>query len=132
MEQAKSENTVTLEPEGYMLVKLVGKQDYMTMDTVARECKAMAAEMKMDGKPLIGLVDFTEDLGFTSGTNKAVLKALEEISYDRVAMFGTHPVLTEVTKAVILALGKGDRTKVFGTRDEALAWLLTVDPVHGY
>jgi hypothetical protein len=132
MEQKHSENTVTLLPEGYVLVTLVGKQDYMTMDRVAHDCKAIAAEVRMDGKPLIGLVDFTEDLGFSSGTNKAVMKALEDIPYDRIAMYGTSPVLTEVTKAVILALGKSDRTKVFGTRDEALAWLLTVDPVHGY
>ena len=132
MEESDSANTVTLESEDYVLVKLVGKQDYMTMDAVAKSCKAIGAELTMHSKPLIGLVDFTEDKGFTTGTNKAVMKALEEIPYDRIAMFGTNAVLSEVTKAVIAALGKGDRTKVFETREEALAWLLTVDPVHGY
>jgi hypothetical protein len=77
-------------------------------------------------------VDFTQDLGFDAGTNKAVLKALEEIEYDRIALFGENVVLAEVTRAVVAALGKDDRTKVFKSRDEALAWLLMKDPVHGY
>ena len=40
---------------------------------------------------------------------------------DRIAMYGANAVLSEVTKAVIAALGKADRTEVFGTREEALA-----------
>lgn len=132
MEHTDSANSVSLQPEGYILVKLVGKQDFMTMDKVAKQCKSMADQLKLQNKPLIGLVDFSQDMGFNTGTNKAVMKALEEIPYDRIAMFGTNAVLSEVTKAVIAALGKADRTKVFGTRQEALAWLLTRDPVHGY
>lgn len=132
MEHTDSANSVSLQPEGYVLVKLVGKQDYMTMDEVARQCKDLAEQLKLQNKPLIGLVDFSQDQGFSTGTNKAVMRALEEIPYDRIAMFGTNAVLSEVTKAVIAALGKSDRTKVFGTREEALAWLLTRDPVHGY
>jgi hypothetical protein len=130
MEEAK--NTVELQPEGYVLVTLEGKQDYMTMDALAKRCKRLADQMKAEGKPVIGLVDFSRDGGFTTGTNKAVMHALEEISYDRLALFGKGGVLEEVTKAVVLALGKAERTKVFKTRDEALAWLMMKDPVHGY
>src|SRR5690348_15596432 len=101
MEHTDSANSVSLQPEGYVLVKLVGKQDYMTMDAVAKQCKAMADQITLQGKPLIGLVDFSQDQGFNTGTNKAVMKALEEITYDRIAMFGANAVLSEVTKAVI-------------------------------
>lgn len=132
MEHTDSANSVSLQPEGYVLVKLVGKQDFMSMDQVAKQCRELADQLQLQDKPLIGLVDFSQDMGFNTGTNKAVMKALEEIPYDRIAMFGTNAVLSEVTKAVIAALGKTDRTKVFGTRQEALAWLLMRDPVHGY
>ena len=121
-----------MQPQGYALVTLAGKQDYMTMDKLAKECKKIAAQVQTEGTPLLGLVDFTHDPNFTPGTNKAVLEALEEIRYDRIAMFGENALLAEVTKAVISAIGKSDRTKVFKTREEALAWLLMKDPVHGY
>jgi hypothetical protein len=130
MEQAK--NSVTWQPEGYALVTLTGKQTFMTMGELAKQCQNMAEKLEAQGKPLLGLVDFTQDPGFDAGTNKAVLKALEEIKYDRIALFGENMVLAEVTKAVVAALGKDDRTKVFKSRDEALAWLLMNDPVHGY
>jgi len=130
MEQAK--NSVVWQPEGYALVTLTGKQTFMSMDALAKECEDMAEKLSAQGKPLLGLVDFTQDPGFDAGTNKAVLKALEEIKYDRIALFGENIALAEVTKAVVAALGKDDRTKVFKTRDEALAWLLMKDPVHGY
>ncbi|HEY2003756.1 MAG TPA: STAS/SEC14 domain-containing protein [Candidatus Saccharimonadia bacterium] len=132
MEHTNSANSVSLQPQGYILVKLVGKQDFLSMDEVAKQCKELTDQIRMQRKPILGLVDFSQDQGFSTGTNKAVMRALEEIEYDRIAMFGTNAVLGEVTKTVIAALGKADRTKVFGTREEALAWLLMRDPVHGY
>ena len=132
MEETRPGNTAVMQPEGYVLVTLRGKQDFMTMDKLAKDCIEIAGEIKAEGKPLIGLVDFSQDPGFDTGTNKAVMKALEQIPYDRIAMYGKNALLSEVTKAVIAALGKSNRTKVFGTREEALAWLLMRDPVHGY
>jgi hypothetical protein len=129
--KAQEHNSVSLHPAGYVQVRLVGKQDYMSVDAVAAECKKFAQQLTGEGRPIIGLVDASEDLGFNTGTNKAVLRALEEITYDRVAIFGTHKILAEVTKAVIAALGKDDRTKIFDTREEALAWLLMKDPLKG-
>jgi len=132
MEHTNSANSVSLQPEGYISVKLVGRQDFMSMEQVAKQCKELTDQIKLQDKPVLGLVDFSQDQGFNTGTNKAVMKALEEIEYDRIAMFGANAMLGEVTKTVIAALGKADRTKVFGTREEALAWLLMRDPVRGY
>src|SRR6266576_3783118 len=101
MEGTTPQNTVEPQPEGYVLVTIIGKQDYMTMDALAKRCQSLAAEIKAQGKPLLGLVDFTQDPGYTTGTNKRVLKALEEIPYDRMALFGKNKLLSEVTKAVI-------------------------------
>ena len=119
-----------MDPSGYVFVKLAGPQDYMTMDKVGKECKQLADDLHAQGKPVLGLVDFTDDQGFSTGTNKAVLQALEGIEYEKAALFG-NPKLKLVTKAVVAALGKGDRTKLFDTREEALAWLMMKDPLAG-
>lgn len=132
MDDTQASNSVAMHTEGYALVTLVGKQDYMTMDKLAKQCIKLGDQLKVEGKPLLGLVDFSRDPNFTPGTNKAVMQALEEIPYDRIAMFGENKLLGEVTRAVISALGKSDRTKVFRTREEAVAWLLMKDPLRGY
>jgi hypothetical protein len=131
MDSATNANTVTLMPEGYVFVQLVGKQDYMSMDEVAKKCARFADDLRAQGKPVLGLVDFTGDSGFNSGTNKAVMHALESIDYDRAALYGRDKILSEVTKAVVLALGKSQNTKVFANKEEALAWLVMKDPLAG-
>lgn len=132
MDHSTSKNSVTLDPQGIVAVKLVGKQDFLSMEDVGKECNRLAETLHARNKPVLGLVDFTDDPNFDAGTNKAVLKALEEIPYDKAALFGTNELIAAAARAVLLALGKGKQTKIFQTREEALAWLLTADPVHGY
>jgi hypothetical protein len=130
MDEAPLQNSVKMTNDGYVLVKLAGPQDYMSMEKVGKDCKRLADELHAQHQPVLGLVDFTKDQGFSTGTNKAVLQALEGIDYDKAALFG-NPKLHMVTKAVIAALGKSTTTKLFDTREEALAWLLMKDPLAG-
>lgn len=132
MNEQPTANTVKLTPEGYILVELVGDQTYLTMERLGKDCKDLADQLRMENKPVIGLIDFTKDTTFNPGTNKAAMEALEEINYDKAAMFGLKGVLTEVTKAMVSALGKSEYTKVFANKQEALAWLLIRDPIYGY
>jgi hypothetical protein len=132
MSEQASTNSVTLTPEGYVLVELVGDQTFLTMEELGKDCKNLADRLRAENKPVIGLIDFTRDTTFNPGTNKAAMEALEAINYDKAAMYGLKGVLTEVTKAMVSALGKSDRTRVFANKQEALAWLLIRDPIYGY
>ena len=130
MEELAAKNSVTISREGYMLVKLAGPQTYLSMEQVAKECKRIASEWRARGVAVLALIDFTEDEAFSTGTHKAVLKALDEIEYDKVALFG-NPKLHEVTAIVLAALDKSASTKLFDTREEALTWLQMKDPLDG-
>jgi hypothetical protein len=132
MNEPEATNTVTLEPEGYVYVKLVGDQTHKTIEDSAKECVELAGQIHALNKPLLGLIDFSEEGSFSTGANKATLDAMSSISYERIAMFGTNPVLAEVSRLIIQALGKANKTMVFKTREEAMAWLMMRDPVHGY
>jgi hypothetical protein len=125
-------NSIKLTSEGYILVELVGVQDYLSMESVGKECKEIATRLHYEKKPVLGLIDFTRDTTFSPGTNKAAMQALEEINYDKAAMYGSNPVLLGVTKAMVAALGKSETTKVFSSKQEALAWLMIRDPLFGY
>jgi hypothetical protein len=123
-----AKNSVTINREGYIMVKLTGPQTYLTMEGVAKLCRGIADDWHARDKPVLALVDFTEDEAFNTGTNKAVLEALEDIKYDKVALYG-NPKLHDVTSTVLQALGKSAGTKLFDTREEALTWLQMKDPL---
>ena len=124
-------NEVFLAPEGFVEFRMIGEQSYQKIEKTAMACRRFIDLLNYQHKPLLGLVDLSEDHSINPGTNKATLKALEEIPYQRAAMFGASPIMTEVTRALIAALGKGANTKIFGTREEAEAWLLMKDPLEG-
>jgi len=132
MQDGTLQNSVKLAKDGYIAVTLVGNQTQQTIEDSALQCQRLADQLRTEGKPVLGLIDFTHEDKFSTGANKATLDAMGSINYDRVAAFGKSRVLAEVTELIIQALGKTDRTKVFATREEALAWLMMRDPVHGY
>ncbi len=124
-------NEVWLAPEGYVEVKLAGEQSLRAIEAVGKACRPLMDKLNYEHKPILGLIDLTDDHSINSGANKAALGLLESIPYHRAAMYGANLVMTEVARGLIAALGKGGNTKVFGERDEALAWLLMNDPLAG-
>jgi hypothetical protein len=123
--------SVTLEPEGYVVVALVGDQTYQTVDTLCRETLKFVNNLNLNQKPLVGLVDLSRQTGFNTGSNKAALESLSKVEYDRAALVSDNKLFGELAKAIIKALGKDDRTKFFQTREEAVPWLLMKDPMKG-
>lgn len=130
-ESNATNNTVKLMPEGFIEVRLVGEQDFQKIDLIPKEAQPIIDELQYAGKPVLALIDFTEDKSFNTGSNKAALGALERIPYRRVAMVGTNPLILVAARAIVAALGKSDNTKIFGSRDEAVAWLLNEPLVPG-
>lgn len=129
----ESENfgTVTLEPEGYVCVALIGDQTYLTVDALCQQTMKLVEQLKLEHKPLLGLVDLSAQTGFNTGSNKAALEALTKIEYDRAALVSDNKLFGELAKAIIKALGKDDRTKFFTDRQEAVGWLLMKDLLGG-
>jgi hypothetical protein len=124
-------NTVGLSPEGFVEVKIVGDQSYQSIDQVNKECQQYIQRLQYEHKPVLGLIDFTKEAGYNTGSNKAAMEALAADAYDRVALFGDNKILVEVAELIVKAMGKSTNTKVFHERDEALAWLFMKDPLAG-
>jgi hypothetical protein len=123
--------SVTLEPDGYVAVALVGDQTYQTVDALCHETLRVVDQLKISQKPLLGLVDLSRQTGFNTGSNKAALESLSKIGYERAALVSNNKLFGELAKAIIKALGKDDQTMFFKTREEAVAWLLMQDPMKG-
>ncbi len=116
------QNKIFLNPAGYIEVIFIGHQTGETFKDVYDKVQPLIATMKNQDKPLRGLFDMTQQTGYSLGSDKAALKFLEETDYDRIAMH--HVGHAAVTNAIIMAMGKGDNTKLFDNREEALAWLM--------
>ncbi len=118
----ENKNRVFLNPQGWIEMVLVGPQTGETFRQSYEQVLPLLVQLKNEGKLAMGLVDGTEQTGYSLGSDRAALEYLENTQYDRIAMY--HIPHAEVTKGIILAIGKSDTTKLFDSRAEAVAWLM--------
>jgi hypothetical protein len=116
-------NQVSYNPEGYVEVVIVGDQTYMSFLDLKADADLILKKLQQDGKKRLVLIDISRQGEFSTGSNKAGMEVLESTPYDGVAIFGADRVLEEVTKAIILAMGK-ENAKLFLDRQTAVSWLL--------
>jgi hypothetical protein len=116
-------NQVFYNPEGYVEVVIVGDQTYMSFLDLKADVDLILEKLQQDGKKRLVLIDISRQGEFSTGSNKAGMEVLESTPYDGVAIFGADRVLEEVTKAIILAMGK-ENAKLFPGRQTAVSWLL--------
>ncbi len=120
-------NRVFINPEGYVEVTVIGDQTSETFGAASVEAQPLIGKLRKEGKAVLGLIDLTQKGKYTPASNKAAMQLLEDMDYDKIAMFGAEYVLKEVTELIILAMGRKDTTKLFGKREDAIAWLKTSD-----
>jgi hypothetical protein len=116
-------NTTTYNPAGYADISVEGDQSYTSFVGIKADADVIFDQLGQAGKPRLALIDLTKQGKFTTDSNRAAMEMLEATNYDRVAIFGANKILEEVTKGIILAMGKGDKTRIFSDRESALAWL---------
>ncbi len=121
-------NKISLNPDGYVEVIMDGEQSYITIDSMRYDAVDMLGQLQSENKPRLGLIDLTKQSNYTTDTNKAAMKTLESLTYEKVALFGANTFLTDVVKAIILAMGRTETTKIFKDRESALAWLKEQSP----
>jgi len=121
-------NKISLNPDGYVEVIMDGEQSYTTIDSMKYDAVDMLSQLQSENKPRLGLIDLTKQSNYTTDTNKAAMKTLESLTYEKVALFGANTFLTDVVKAIILAMGRTETTKIFKDRESAVTWLKEQSP----
>jgi hypothetical protein len=117
-------NRIFFNPDGYVEVTVDGDQTAMTFENLKADAQIMLEDLQKKGLPRLGLIDLDKEGAFTPESNKAALEILESLTYDRLAIFGGKKINQEISKAIILAMGKMSDTKVFKDRDSAVKWVL--------
>lgn len=118
------QNEARIHPDGYLEVTITGHQTYLTYDKLKQDLKPLLEQLHIKHKQILGFVDFSGLTDFDPSSIKGGFEVLESIPYKKVAFFGATPALTPIIESVIMAIGKGDKTKIFAEKAEALSWLM--------
>ena len=116
---------IFLNEEGLIEVQVEGDQTYMTFENLKPDATELLNKLQQAGKPRLGLVDISKQGKFSADSNRAAMEVLESLNYDKLAIFGGNAITTEVSKAIVLAMGKSGNTIVYQKREEAVNWLLS-------
>lgn len=115
---------IFLNEEGIVEVQVEGDQTYMTFVNLRDDAINLLNQLQQAGKPRLGLIDITKQGKFSADSNRAAMEVLESLNYDKLAIFGGNTILTEVSRALVIAMGKSENTRVYKTREEAVKWIL--------
>jgi ribonucleotide monophosphatase NagD (HAD superfamily) len=118
-------NKIFLNPQGYVEVTVEGPQTFMSFENLLPDAQDFLEQLQKEGKKRLGLVDLTNQTEFSVDSNRAGMQILESLNYEKLAFFGAKTIITEVAKAIILAIGKNDNTRIFSDRESAVKWLLS-------
>ena len=117
-------NRIFYNLEGYVEVQIEGEQTYMTFQNMLPDALQIVESLQEQGKKRLGLIDVSKQKSFSPDSNRAAMNILESLNYEKLAIFGAGRILTEVTKAIVLAMGKNSNTRIFKDRVSAVTWLL--------
>lgn len=121
MHDEPAKNLIFYNPDGFFEVIISGRQTEDSFKELFEQAKPLMEKVTAEGKALRGLMDMTNQTGYSLSSDKAALELLESINYDKLAMY--NPPHSAVAEGIIMAMGRGERTKVFGSREEAINWL---------
>jgi hypothetical protein len=120
-------NSIFYNQEGYIEIHVEGDQTYMSFENIRPTAMDIMDELQKKGQNRYGLIDISKQGSFSPDSNRAAMDILESLNYEKVAIIGAGKILQEVTRAIIIAMGKSSNTKIFSDRESGVAWLLAKD-----
>jgi len=121
MAEPTYKNSVFINKDGYVEIALIGDQSEETFKRSYYEVLPLIEKLKGAKKPMYGLMDMSQETGYSLASDKAALEILESLDYDKLAMCNVPH--RHVAQGIIQAIGRDHNTKIFGNRTDALAWL---------
>jgi hypothetical protein len=103
----------------------IGNQTGATLMQTHLELDHLTARIRHKGKPVLILVDLSELGKVTLEARKVGLILMRDLDFDKAALFGNYYLLQGLVEAISLAAGRKFKVKLFTTKTEAKAWLLT-------
>lgn len=111
------------EKEGVIVQEYHGDLHYDEVKRLLDKTRALVGELQQQGKPIFILVDARDIQTQDSGARKASTDFMQEIPFQKVAIFGMSAFIRQVSNFVLKAVHKEQIVHQFNTKEDALAWL---------
>ena len=82
-------------------------------------------QQKRKNKKVLVLADTTKLGRINLTVRKIGLTIMQNLEYEKAAIFGTNELYDKLVKMIILASGQGFKVRYFTSESEAQRWLLT-------
>ena len=120
-----------ISPSGFIEEKFIGRQTPESVQTAVDQLIKLSRKLKGQKKRVLILVDITGISKVNTSdrmkeTRQAMVKAMKEESYDRLAVYGNMATQVLVNTMALIA-GKRNKVRVFDNRIDALKWLKNKD-----
>ena len=116
-------NKVYLGEDGIIHLEYIGDQNLETIKEDDKRLQELAGMMSKKIKPINILCDASRIGKQNASARKAAFDVVNNLHYNKIALFGLAPFLKSVTNFVIKASGRFSKVKVFNTEEEAERWL---------
>jgi hypothetical protein len=118
-------NQVYTDPAGYIRQIYVGNQDVTTISQTIEHTMTIVRQHQSEhpDKPLRFLIDMRAIGDQDLSARRAGGKALKNLPYDKIAIFGLNSFMRHVANLVITSARKQDHVKQFKDEAGAVAWL---------
>jgi hypothetical protein len=129
MKEYSNNTKIFINPSGFVEQHFFGELDPESILDGLMQLRAYAKKLNSEDKKVLILEDVSKisKVEFLSPkmaeVRKAAAKAIKDIKFDRVALYGPLHLQVILTTLALVA-GKRDKVKVFDSRAAAIKWLL--------
>lgn len=109
--------------DGFIHQIYLGEQTAQTVQEDIKRLAKLIETVHKQGKPAHLLLDLGKFTHQDSGARKEATNALNNLKYEKIALFGTKNFIKYVANFVVLATRKSSTVKFFDSEDEAMRWL---------
>jgi hypothetical protein len=130
MQEYSNNTKIFINPSGFIEQHYFGELDPEGVLDGLSQLRACAKKLNYEDKTVLILEDVSKitKVEFLSPkmaeVRKAAAKAVKEIKFDRVALYGPLHLQVILTTLALVA-GKRDKVKVFDSRPAAIKWLIS-------
>jgi hypothetical protein len=130
MKQSSNNTKIFINPSGFIEQHYFGEIDPESVLDGLNQLRAYAKKLNSEDKRVLILEDVSNltKVEFLSpkmsDVRKAAAKAIKEIKFERVALYGPLHLQVILTTLALIA-GKRDKVQVFDSRAAAIKWLLS-------
>lgn len=100
-----------------------GVQTDTSLLKVQAKMRELISRLRAEGKPTYMIMDISDVSTTLIEARRVGLKGLQDLDYDKIAIYGTNLFIKIITNFIIMAANKSDVVKHFNSRDEAIDWL---------